>query len=85
MNIRTKTAGELPTLSLEGIGGFTPILNTRYIYQMVGTVGQRFGKSKRFGALFSGSYDYNGRGINDIEPTPDPNFASPVLRQHGHP
>ncbi len=78
VNIRTKTAGELPTLSLEGIGGFTPILNTRYIYQMVGTVGQRFGKSKRLGALFSGSYDYNGRGINDIEPTPDPGFANPV-------
>jgi TonB-dependent receptor len=78
VNIRTKTAGELPTLSLEGIGGFTPILNTRYIYQMVGTVGQRFGVSKRFGALFSGSYDYNGRGINDIEPSPDPGFANPV-------
>lgn len=78
VNLVTKTAGELPTLSLEGIGGFTPILNTRYIYQMVGTVGQRFGVSKRFGALFSGSYDYNGRGINDIEPTPDPGFANPV-------
>jgi len=77
VNIRTKTAGDLPTLSLEGIGGFTPILNTRYVYQMTGTVGQRFGSSKKFGALFSGSYDYNGRGINDIEPTPDPNFASP--------
>ena len=38
VNIRTKTAGDLPTLSLEGIGGFTPILNTRYVYQMVGTV-----------------------------------------------
>ena len=22
--------------------------------------------------------DYNGRGINDIEPTPDPGFANPV-------
>jgi len=77
VNIRTKTAGDLPPLSLEGIGGFTPILNTRYVYQMTGTVGQRFGSSKKFGALFSGSYDYNGRGINDIEPTPDPNFASP--------
>jgi outer membrane receptor protein involved in Fe transport len=78
VNIRTKTAGELPTLSLEGIGGFTRILNTRYIYQMTGTVGQRFGVSRRFGALFSGSYDYNGRGINDIEPSPDPGFANPV-------
>jgi len=78
VNIRTKTAGDLPTLSLEGIGGFTPILNTRYIYQMTGTVGQRFGVNKRFGALFSGSYDYNGRGINDIEPSPDNGFANPV-------
>lgn len=77
VNLRTKTAGDLPTLTLEGIGGFTPILNTRYVYQMSATVGQRFGHDKRFGALFSGSYDYNGRGINDIEPSPDLGFATP--------
>ena len=27
--------------------------------------------------FFSGSYDYNGRGIDDIEPSPDPNFSTP--------
>lgn len=77
VNLRTKTAGNLPTLTLEGLGGFTPIVNTRYVGEITGTVGQRFGANKRFGALFSGSYDYNGRGIDDIEPQPDPAHAIP--------
>jgi len=77
VNLVTKTAGELPTLSLEGIGGFTPIVNTRYIGQVDGTIGQRFGPQKKFGILFGASYDYNGRGIDDIEPTPDPNHVVP--------
>jgi TonB-dependent receptor len=78
VNLVTKKAGELPTLKLEGIGGFTPIVNTRYIGLVSGTVGQRFGADKRFGALFSGSYDYNGRGIDDIEPSPDTGYATPT-------
>ena len=78
VNLRTKTAGELPTLTLEGIGGFTPILNTRYIGQIDGTIGQRFGPSKRWGLLLGGSYDYNGRGIDDIEPSPDAGFVTPL-------
>src|SRR5579863_2077133 len=77
VNLRTKTAGDLPTLTVEGLGGFTPIVNTRYVGEITGTVGQRFGASKKFGALFSGSYDYNGRGIDDIEPQPDPAHAIP--------
>lgn len=77
VNLKTKTAGDLPTVKIEGIGGWTPILNTRYIGQLSATVGERFGHDKRFGALFSGSYDYNGRGINDIEPSPDFNYATP--------
>jgi TonB-dependent receptor len=77
VNLVTKKAGDVPTLKFEGIGGFTPIVNTRYIGLVTGTVGKRFGHKKRFGALFSGSYDYNGRGIDDIEPQPDPNFLTP--------
>jgi TonB-dependent receptor len=77
VNLVTKSAGDSPTLILEGIGGFTPILNTRAIGQVSGTIGKRFGATKRFGALFSGSFDYNGRGIDDLEPTPDPNFVTP--------
>ncbi|HKH98751.1 MAG TPA: TonB-dependent receptor [Candidatus Sulfotelmatobacter sp.] len=87
VNLRTKTAGELPTLSLETIGGWTPIVNTRYIGHLAGTAGERFGHDKRFGALFSGSYDYNGRGIDDIEPSPDlgqvtPYYDSMDLREY---
>ena len=77
VNLRTKTAGELPTLSLETIGGWTPIVNTRYTGHLAATAGERFGHDKRFGALFSGSYDYNGRGIDDIEPSPDPGQVVP--------
>ena len=51
VNLVTKTAGDQPTLSLGVIGGFTPILNTRAIAQVSGTVGQRFGVGKKFGAL----------------------------------
>jgi TonB-dependent receptor len=68
VNLRTKTAGEQPTMSFFGIGGGTPILNGRAVTQFGGTVGKRFGKEKRFGALLGGTYDWNGRGIDDIEP-----------------
>ena len=54
VNLRTKTAGDLPTLNFETIGGFTPIVNTRYVGQVSATVGARFGADKRFGALFLG-------------------------------
>jgi TonB-dependent receptor len=86
VNLVTKKAGEVPTLKLEGIGGFTPIENTRYIGLVMATVGKRFGHDKRFGALFSGSYDYNGRGIDDIEPTPNdtavPSYNSMDIREY---
>ena len=87
VNLVTKKAGETPTLTLEGIGGFTPIVNTRYMGLLTGTVGQRFGADHRFGALFSGSYDYNGRGIDDIEPQPDsgqlvPTYDSMDIREY---
>ena len=70
VNLVTKTARELPTLSVYGNGGFTPIINTVPVAEFGLTAGERFGAQKRLGVLFSGSYDYNGRGINDIEPVP---------------
>jgi TonB-dependent receptor len=86
VNLVTKKAGDLPTLKLESIGGWTPIENTRYMGLVLGTIGQRFGRDKRFGALFSGSYDYNGRGIDDIEPSPNdtavPSYGSIDLREY---
>ena len=70
VNIVTKTAHEPPTLTIYGNGGFTPIINTVPVSEFGLTAGQRFGPEKRLGVLVSGSYDYNGRGINDIEPVP---------------
>jgi len=71
VNIVTKTAGERPTIDLFGYGGTTPIMGNRNLYLASGTIGERFGTDKRWGALVGGSYDWNGRGINDIEPVPD--------------
>lgn len=71
VNLVTKTAGERPTVNISGMGGYTPILGGRGLIETAGTVGQRFGANKRFGVLIGGSYDWNGRGIDDIEPVPD--------------
>ena len=71
VNLVTKTASERPTINLSGMGGYTPIVNGRGLVETTGTVGQRFGANKRFGLLVGGSYDWNGRGIDDIEPVPD--------------
>src|ERR1700737_489922 len=68
VNLVTKTPGERPTLSFSGQGGYTPIQNGRWLNAFTGAVGQRFGSSKKLGALLGGTYDYNGRGIDDLEP-----------------
>jgi len=70
VNLVTKTAQERPTLYLNGIGGYTPIQGGRSLYELDGTLGKRFGASKRLGVLLGGSYDWNGRGIDDVEPGP---------------
>src|SRR5215813_9493670 len=71
INLVTKTASERPTIALSGMGGYMPILGGRPQVETTGTVGQRFGSSKKFGVLIGGSYDWSGRGIDDIEPTSD--------------
>jgi TonB-dependent receptor len=91
VNLVTKTAAERPTLSIYGAGGFTPIINTVGVGEGAFTFGQRFGSAKRLGFILSGSYDYNGRGIDDFEEnsvqiypgtTLTPFHTSPVLRQY---
>jgi len=71
VNLVTKRAEDKPTLYINGIGGYTPILGGRGLTEVDGTVGKRFGASKKLGVLFGGSYDWNGRGIDDIEPSLD--------------
>jgi TonB-dependent receptor len=68
VDLKLKSAGDQPTLIVEAIGGYTPIIGGRYVGTTDATIGQRFGADKRFGVLFGYTYDYNGRGIDDIEP-----------------
>ena len=77
VNLKTKSAGEQPTINLYGLGGYTPIITGRDVYMGGGTLGKRFGEHKKFGILFGGTYDYNGRGINDIEPSPTAGSVTP--------
>ncbi|MGO9589879.1 MAG: TonB-dependent receptor [Candidatus Acidiferrales bacterium] len=77
VDMKLKNAGDEPTFIVTGIGGYTPILGGRYVGQSAATVGQRFGTNKRFGVLLGFTYDYNGRGIDDIEPGVDPGYATP--------
>jgi TonB-dependent receptor len=70
VNLVTKTATERPYLSVMGSGGYTPIAGGRGLDQFNATFGQRFGKAKRLGIMIGGSYDWNGRGIDDVEPAP---------------
>jgi TonB-dependent receptor len=73
VNLVTKMAGERPTLSFGTDLGYTPIEGGRYVGKVDLTLGQRFGAGKRWGVIMGAGYDYNGRGINDIEPDPQPN------------
>jgi TonB-dependent receptor len=73
VNMVTKMAGEAPTFDAISTLGMSPIENDRYMGLAGFTLGKRFGASKRWGVIMGASYDYNGRGINDIEPSPDLN------------
>ena len=77
VNLRTKMAGQRPTVMLEGLGGYTPIIGGRGADQFNATMGMRFGAEKKLGVLIGGTYDWNGRGINDIEPSPTVTSLSP--------
>jgi TonB-dependent receptor len=71
VNLVTKMATNQPTISIGSMGGYTPIIHGRGLTEDSGTIGYRFGPNKKFGALIGGSYDWNGRGIDDIEPVSD--------------
>jgi TonB-dependent receptor len=80
VNLRTKQATDGTMFSAYADGGYTPILNGRAVDQFGGIFGKRFGAQKKFGFIIGGTYDYNGRGIDDIEPSIDVNstFATPI-------
>ena len=69
VNMVTRTAEDRPTINFGAVGGYTPILNGRALDSLDGNMGQRFGAGKKLGILFGGTYDWNGRGIDDVEPS----------------
>ena len=77
VNLVTKTAAEKPTLYINGLAGYTPIVGGRSLYEVDSTVGKRFGASKKLGIIIGGSYDWNGRGIDDVEPSPTTVLCDP--------
>jgi TonB-dependent receptor len=78
VNLVTKRPGERPFMSLQTMGGYTPVGLGGRLNEVDGTIGRRFGHEKRLGLLFGGSYDYNQRGTDDIEPAPGTNdFGTP--------
>src|SRR5215469_949494 len=70
VNLVTKTPADRATLDFEGQGGYTNIIGGRWLTAFNGTAGQRFAVRKQWGVLLGGTYDWNGRGINDLEPLP---------------
>jgi TonB-dependent receptor len=68
INLVTKTAGNQEAWSFGGEGGYTGLQDGRYVYQYGGTYSNRFGPDKKLGLVLGGTYDWNGRGIDDIEP-----------------
>jgi TonB-dependent receptor len=73
VNLVTKRAGERPFMSIQTMGGYTPVGLGGRLNEVDGTIGRRFGREKRLGLLIGGSYDYNQRGTDDIEPAPGTN------------
>jgi TonB-dependent receptor len=76
VDLRIKQAtSDRPALMIESIDGYTPIADGRKAFQIASSAGFRFGQNsaqgKRFGLMLGYSYDYNGRGIDDVEPVPD--------------
>jgi len=72
VDLRIKQAtSDKPVLSIETQDGYTPIDNGRKAFLIDSSAGMRFGPDKRWGLMLGYSYDYNGRGIDDVEPVPD--------------
>ena len=87
VNLVTKTATDTPTVEITGLGGYTPIQSGRSNTTETATFGRRFGATKKFGVIVGGSFDWEGRGIDDFEPVPDENngqtwFDGASLREY---
>jgi TonB-dependent receptor len=68
VNLVTRSAGEKPTYSFGGTGGYNPIQGGLPRGGFDGIFGKRFGTSKKLGFLLNGTFDKTNRGIDDQEP-----------------
>jgi len=68
VNLVTRSAGEKPTYSFGGTGGYNPIQGGLPRGGFNGIFGKRFGASKKLGFLLNGTFDKTNRGIDDQEP-----------------
>src|SRR5262252_9496236 len=71
VNIVNRIAGDQEYFNLNGLAGYTDIIGGRGSYVLNGTYSNRYGDDKALGFILSGTYDWNGRGINDVEPSAD--------------
>jgi TonB-dependent receptor len=79
VNLVTKTASEQPYVAASAMAGYTDIVGGRGLDQFSATAGRRLGADRRLGILFGGTYDWNGRGIDDIESSPGLFNGTPVV------
>ncbi len=70
INLVTRSADDEPYYSITAMAGYTPIVNGRWLTEEDATFTRRLGPEKRLGIAIGGSYDFNGRGYNNIEPAP---------------
>ena len=70
VNLVTKIATDIPFFSVGAELGYNNQGGGRYSGQINGTWTQRFGTEHQLGVVAGATYDYNGRTINDIEPSP---------------
>ncbi len=80
-NLQTKMATNTPVVSFYTQRGYTPINHGVPVWNAGGTAGKRFGARQQFGIIGSGEFDYNGRGIYDVEPIPMLNPGNQVFFQ----
>jgi len=77
VNLVTRSAGDEPYFTVSGMGGFTPIeMGGRTLDQFTAAASKRFGSHHQLGVFLGGSFDYNGRGIDDVEPATAVNTAA---------
>jgi TonB-dependent receptor len=76
VNLVTREATDTPIFEITGLAGYTPIIHGRANTTETVTFGRRFGAAKKFGFIIGGSYDWEGRGIDDFEPVPDLNHGA---------